>query len=138
MESRMEDLMKIAFPVTENSGLDSQINEQFGVAKKFMIVDIDTKKIEVVANQKHLEGKASCKTGVFDKKTIVDAVVTKCIGDGSLRGLTTADIKVYAAQKNTVAENLELMEKGELKLFHIFDLCQGKKNKKEGGCGHHN
>jgi len=130
--------MKIAFPVTENSGLDSQINEQFGVAKKFMIVDIDTKKIEVVANQKHLEGKASCKTGVFDKKTIVDAVVTKCIGDGSLRGLTTADIKVYAAQKNTVAENLELMEKGELKLFHIFDLCQGKKNKKEGGCGHHN
>ncbi len=138
MESRMEDLMKIAFPVTKDSGLDSLINEQFGVAKKFMIVDIDTKKIEVVANQKHLEGKASCKTGVFDKKTIVDAVVTKCIGDGSLRGLTTADIKVYAAQKNTVAENLELMEKGELKLFHIFDLCQGKKNKKEGGCGHHN
>ncbi len=81
--------MKIAFPVTEDSGLDSLIHEQFGVAKNFMIVDIDTKKIELVANQKHLEGKASCKTGVFDKKTIVDAVVTKCIGDGSLRGFTT-------------------------------------------------
>ena len=72
-----------------------------------------------------------------DLPLIVDAVVTKCIGDGSLRGLNTANIKVYAAQKETVAKNLELMEKGELKLFHIFDLCQGKKNKKEGGCGHH-
>jgi hypothetical protein len=29
------------------------------------------------------------------------------------------------------------MEKNELKLFHMFDICQAKKNKKEGGCGHH-
>ncbi len=128
--------MKIAFPVTEDNGLTSLINEHFGVAEKFMIVDPDTKEIEVVANQKQLEG-SSCKTGVFDKDTIVDAVVTHCIGDGSLRGLNTANIKVYAAQKESIAENLELLEKGELKIFHIFDLCQGKKNKKEGGCGHH-
>ena len=128
--------MKIAFPVTENKGLDSLINEHFGVAKKFMIVDLDTKEMEVVDNQKHLEGKASCKTGVFAKDTTVDAVVTKCIGDGSLRGLNTANIKVYAAQKESIADNLALLEKEELKLFHIFDLCQGKKNKKEGGCGH--
>jgi predicted Fe-Mo cluster-binding NifX family protein len=137
MKTKMEDGMKIAFPVIENSGLDSLVNDQFGMAKKFLIVDLDTKEIELVPNQKHLEGSASCKTGVFDKETTVDVVVTKCIGDGSLRGLNEANIKVYAAQKDTVAENLELIEKKELKLFHIFDLCQGKKNKKEGGCGHH-
>lgn len=128
--------MKIAFPVTENNGLDSLVNEHFGVAKHFMIVDLDTREIEVVDNQK-LEENASCKTGVFEKGTAVDAVVTHCIGDGSLRGLNTANIRVYAAKKETIAENLDLLEKDELKLFHIFDLCQGKKNKKEGGCGHH-
>ncbi len=32
---------------------------------------------------------------------------------------------------------IELIEKDELKLYHIFDYCQTKKNKKEGGCGHH-
>jgi len=132
----MEDIMKIAFPVTENNGLDSLVNEHFGVAKHFMIVNLDTRKFEVVDNQK-LEENASCKTGVFDKETVVDAVVTHCIGDGSLRGLNTANIRVYAAKKETITENLDLLEKGELKLFHIFDLCQGKKNKKEGGCGHH-
>ncbi len=129
--------MKIAFPVTEDNGLTSLVSEHFGVAEKFMIVDPDTRKIEVVDNQKQLEG-STCKTGVFDKDTLVDAVVTKCIGDGSLRGLNSANIKVYAAQKESISENLELLEKGELKIFHIFDLCQGKKNKKEGGCGHHN
>jgi predicted Fe-Mo cluster-binding NifX family protein len=133
----MEKIMKIAFPVTEDRGLDSLVGEHFGAAKEFMIVDLETKKSEIVVNQKLVEGNSSCKTGVFDKKTIVDTVVTKCIGDGSLRGLTTANISVYAAKKDTISENLELMEKGELKLFHIFDLCQGKKNKKEGGCGHH-
>ncbi|MCP3943059.1 MAG: dinitrogenase iron-molybdenum cofactor [Desulfobacteraceae bacterium] len=128
--------MKIAFPVTADSGLDSLINEHFGVAKKFMIVNLVTKEIKIVDNQKHLEENASCKTGVFGKEA-VDAVVTKCIGDGSLRGLNTANIKVYAATKDTIAQNLKLLEKDELKLFHIFDLCQGKKNKKKGGCGHH-
>ena len=128
--------MKIAFPVTENKGLDSLIDERFGVAKKFMIVDLETREMEVVDNQKHLEGNASCKTGIFAKDTSVDAVVTKCIGDGSLRGLNTANIKVYAAQQASIADNLALLEKKALKLFHIFDLCQGKKNKKEGGCGH--
>ena len=83
------------------------------------------------------DGGSSCKTGFIKKEDGVDAVVTQCIGDGSQRGLHEAQIKVYAAQAETVGQNLDLMEKGELKLFHIFDLCQGKKNKKEGGCGHH-
>ncbi|MBA3009361.1 MAG: dinitrogenase iron-molybdenum cofactor [Proteobacteria bacterium] len=129
--------MKVAFPVKKNNGLKSLINEHFGVVEEFLIVDLDTRTIEVAANQKLLEKNASCKTGVFDKETAVDAVVTCCIGDGSLRGLNSANIKVYAAQGETISENLDLLEKNQLKLYHIFDLCQGKKNKKEGGCGHH-
>ena len=49
--------MKIAFPMAEDKGLDSLINDQFGGAKNFMIVDLDTRKTTVAANQKHLEGK---------------------------------------------------------------------------------
>ena len=128
--------MKIAFPVNEDKGLDSPVNSHFGVAENFMIVDLATRDIRVVPNKK-AEGKSSCKTGFLDKDAGVDAVVTHCIGDGSQRGLHAAEIKVYAAGADTVAGNLDLFERGELKLFHIFDLCQGKKNKKEGGCGHH-
>ncbi|WDP84900.1 MAG: NifB/NifX family molybdenum-iron cluster-binding protein [Desulfobacter sp.] len=128
--------MKIAFPVEEDKGIQSRVNEHFGVAKAFMIVDMDTRDIQVIANKK-AAGATSCKTKFIDKDSGVTAVVTKCIGDGSQRGLHGEGIKIYAAQAETVAQNLDLYEKGELKLFHMFDLCQEKKNKKEGGCGHH-
>jgi predicted Fe-Mo cluster-binding NifX family protein len=128
--------MKIAFPVAENKGLESQIDDHFGKTKEFMIVDLDTRDIQVVPNKK-AEGGSGCKTGFLDKDAGVNAVVTKCIGDGSQRGLHDLGIKVYAAGADTIGANLDLFEKEELKLFHIFDLCQGKKNKKEGGCGHH-
>ena len=128
--------MKLAFPVEENRGIKSLVNEHFGVAKLFMIVDLDTRTVTTMPNKK-ADADAGCKTSFIGKNAGVDAVVTKCIGDGSQRGLHADDIKVYAAGADTVAENIDLFEKGELKLFHIFDLCQGKKNKKEGGCGHH-
>ncbi len=129
--------MRIAFPVEEDNGLDSTINDHFGVAKTFLIVDMETKKFELIDNKKVSAGESSCKTGIFTKKDQIDGVVTKCMGDGSQRNLNKLDIKVFQAVKDTVAENIELIEKDELKLFHIFDFCQTKKNKKEGGCGHH-
>lgn len=129
--------MRIAFPVKENNGLDSMINEHFGVSEAFLIVDMQTKKYELKENIKVSGSESSCKTGIFSKKDRVNAVVTKCMGDGSQRNLAKLNIKVFQAVKDSVFENMELMEKDELKLFHIFDFCQIKKNKKEGGCGHH-
>jgi predicted Fe-Mo cluster-binding NifX family protein len=128
--------MRVAFPIKENSGLDSLINDHFGVAETFLIVDTDTRQVELKENLK-LSGESTCKTGIFKKRDQVDAVVTKCMGDGSQRNLAKVDIQVYQAQRDTIAENLDLLEKKELKLFHMFDFCQAKKNKKEGGCGHH-
>ncbi|MFH2091511.1 MAG: NifB/NifX family molybdenum-iron cluster-binding protein [Pseudomonadota bacterium] len=129
--------MKIAFPVKEDNGLDSIIDEHFGVAQQFLIVDTQTRKYTLKPNQKLGSDGSKCKTTVIGKEEHVDAVVTKCMGDGSQRNLSSDNIKVYQAQKETIQENLELLEKDELKLFHIFDFCQTKKNKKEGGCGHH-
>ncbi len=129
--------MKIAFPIKENRGLESIVDEHFGVAPDFLIVDSKTREFELMANQKLAAEGSSCKTGVFKKDAQVDAVVTICMGDGAKKILTTSKIMVYQAQKRSILDNLELFEKGELKLFHMFDHCQTKKNKKEGGCGHH-
>ena len=129
--------MRIAFPVKENRGLESIIDEHFGVARNFLIVDTENHKFELAVNQKLASGESGCKQGMFNKEDQVDAVVTKCMGDGSKKLLTASNIMVYQAQKESILENLELLEKKELKLFHLFDHCLTKKNKKEGGCGHH-
>ena len=129
--------MRIAFPVKENKGLDSILDDHFGVAQNFLIVDTKTQQCELMGNQKLQAEHTSCKTGLFKKKDQISAVVTKCMGDGSQKNLNKIDIKVYQAVKDTISENLALLENNELKLFHMFDFCQTKKNKKEGGCGHH-
>ncbi len=129
--------MKIAFPVKENKGLESALDDHFGTAKHFLIVDTQTRGFEFMENQKISGEESKCKTSVLGKNSGIEAVITGCMGDGSRRSLSTANIKVFQAKKQTVLENLELFEKDELKLFHIFDLCRNKKNKKEGGCGHH-
>ena len=129
--------MKVAFPVKENKGLASIIDDHFGVAENFLIVDLETRDFEFKGNRKLSVEGSKCKVGIFKKKDLVNAVVTKCMGDGSQRSLASSDIKIFQAQKETVLDNLELLEKDELKLFHIFDFCQTKKNKKQGGCGHH-
>ncbi len=130
--------MKIAFPIDTDNGLDSQINSHFGTSRNFIIVDTETRDFEIVENQKLSDDKTPCKSHQIAKKFIVDAVITHCIGHGSLRNLNKSDITVYQAQEGTLIENLSLMEKGELKLFHMFDVCTEQKNKKEHkGCGHH-
>lgn len=134
LESR---IMKLAFPVKENKGLESVMDDHFGTAGYFLIVDTQTRGFEFKENQKLSGEESKCKTTVLGKEPGIDAVITHCMGDGSRRSLTSSNIKVFQAQKETVLENLELMEKNELKLFHMFDICQAKKNKKEGGCGHH-
>lgn len=129
--------MRIAFPVLENKGLKSKIDSHFGTAKHFLIVDTETNDVEFTDNQKLGEDGVQCKASVFGKKADIDAVITQCMGDGSQRTLAKSNIQIYQAQEELVDQNLTLFDKGELKLFHIFDICQNQKNKKEGGCGHH-
>jgi predicted Fe-Mo cluster-binding NifX family protein len=125
--------MKIALAVKENKGLNSIVDEHFGSAQYFLLFDTETKELECVENPKFC-GEGGCKSNFFDESHKIDAVITNCIGDGSRKKLTASNIRVYQALKETVQENLSLLNKDELKLFHIFDHCRTKKNKKEGGC----
>ncbi|MFA5905227.1 MAG: NifB/NifX family molybdenum-iron cluster-binding protein, partial [Desulfobacula sp.] len=87
--------MKIAFPVKENKGLDSALDDHLGTAKHFLIVDTQTRGFEIKENQKVSSGESKCKTSVLGKDSGVDAVITNCLGDGSRRSLTSSNIKVF-------------------------------------------
>ena len=90
--------MKVAFPVKGNNGLESIMDEHFGVAEYFLLVDLDTRQLELKANQKLSNEGSKCKAGLFEKKDMVGAVVTKCMGDGSQRNLMSSNIKVFQAR----------------------------------------
>ena len=130
--------MKIAFPIKKNNGLNSDISDHFGISKEFMIVDSISKDFQIMENQKLGEEKAACKSHQLSGESKIDIVITRCIGNGSLRNLNAAEITVLQAVEGTIGDNLERYNKGELKLFHLFDVCREERNKKEHkGCGHH-
>jgi len=127
--------MKVAIPIQENNGLESNLFDHFGKAKKFLIVDSDSQNYEVTENQKLSGIKTKCKSHQFSDDIMIDAVITKCIGDGSLRKLNHENIKVFKAEDGNIKNNIELLKSGDLNLFHMFDICRDNKNKKEHkGC----
>ncbi len=130
--------MKIGFPIKKDRGLDSDISDHFGISKEFMIVDSVSNNFEIMENQKLSEEKAACKSHQLSGGAKIDIVITKCIGNGSLRNLNAAKIIVLQAVEGTIKENLRLYNNNELSLFHIFDVCREERNKKDHkGCGHH-
>jgi len=130
--------MKIAFPIENNKGLESLIYDHFGRAPEFLIVDTETLSCQPISNNKLSDENSGCKSHVFTDHPEVNAIITECIGDGSLRNLTKAGIKVYKATKGSINKHIDLFNGGSLNLFHMLDICRLHKNKKEGkGCGNH-
>ena len=101
--------MKICFPVDENKGLESKIHGRFGTARMFLLVDSETGTIE------ELQGRSPQVGPQFDfDGTDVEAIVIGNIGSRTLFELNRSGLKVYQAQKSTLADNLELAKKSEL------------------------
>lgn len=126
--------MKVAIPVAEYCGLESQVYGHFGSAPIFVLVDAETMSIEPLGNQDqdHVHGQCSPMTALAGARP--DVVVVGGIGGGALVGLRQAGIKVYRAMDKTVAEVLSLLKSGDLPEVAPGDTCAGHGG--HSGCGH--
>jgi len=92
--------MKIAFPTTDDKGLDSKVSEVFARAETFTIIDIEenTKKIKNVIVIDNEAKKFPHGAGPIAVKTLLDngvnAVATYDIGFGSKELLKSSNIKI--------------------------------------------
>jgi len=117
--------MKIAFPTSEDEGLQSLVYGHFGSAPFFVVVDAETDEISVLDNQDLGHTHGNCQPLQALGRTSVDAVVVGGIGGGALRKLYDADIKTYRAVEGTVSDNLSLLKADKLPPFTMDDTCQG-------------
>ena len=101
--------MKICFPIFNDKELDSRIHGRFGTARRFLVIDSETRRIEDrlgpewLARQRQNSGPSG-----------IDVVVVGNIGPKSLAELERRGIRVYQACKATVAANLEIMAESGL------------------------
>ncbi|MBN2399603.1 MAG: NifB/NifX family molybdenum-iron cluster-binding protein [Candidatus Aminicenantes bacterium] len=108
--------MKIVFSTSGND-LNAPLDSRFGRAAKFLIYDLDEKKIEIIDNQQNLN--AAQGAGIQSAETIARSgakvLVSGHCGPNAFRVLAAAGIKVYSCDAATVADALEQFKAGKLK-----------------------
>ncbi|HSO72584.1 MAG TPA: NifB/NifX family molybdenum-iron cluster-binding protein [Thermodesulfobacteriota bacterium] len=125
--------MRIAFPVTEDRGMDSPVYGHFGSAPLFIVLDSTNGALESLGNTDAHHTHGQCQPIKALGGTPVDQVVVGGIGGGALMKLQGLGIKVFRAVEGSVLENLELLKSGKLPEFAVNMTCAGH----QGGQGCH-
>ena len=127
--------MKVAFPSTEDQGLDGAVFSHFGSAPFFIIVDTADNSHESVGNCDLHHQHGQCQPLAALGGHEVDAVVVGGIGRGALQRLRGAGVEVYRAVQGAVSENLALFTGGKLAPYDFHFVCSGHSG--DDACGHH-
>lgn len=100
----------------QGEGLDSSVDQRFGRAPWFVIVDTNGGAGEAIRNEQNLE--AAQGAGIQAAQTIanrnVDAVVTGHCGPKAFRILTAAGVGVYLGAQGSVSNAVEQFRKRQL------------------------
>jgi len=97
--------------------LDSAVDQRFGRARCFVVVDTETGETACLDNggAAGLSGGAGIQAAQTVAKSGAKALITGHCGPKAFAALAAAGIKIYYAQGGTVSEAVEKFKKGELK-----------------------
>ena len=111
-----ENRMKIAV-TSQGQGLSSEVDLRFGRAKFLLVVDTESDDFEVHDNELNLNAVqgAGIQTGQNIANLGVEAVVTGNVGPNAFKTLNAAKVKIFLAEKQTVADAIETFKAGKLK-----------------------
>lgn len=116
--------MRIAFPVMEDRGLDSEISAHFGKSSYFLIVDLSTEKIQRLDTNKSRE-EGECSPIQALKNLNCDAVMVRRLGTGAYQRCTDAGMNVLEAVGRNIAECLQSFRARQVYSFPISLACSG-------------
>ena len=125
--------MKVGFAVQRDEGLESKVYNHFGSAPMFVVVETGAAEVQTIHNQdlNHSHGACSPMKALGGQK--IDALIVGGIGGGALMRLNAMGVKVYAAEAQTIRDNLELLSQKRLPELSMNNACQAH----EGDCGLH-
>lgn len=126
--------MKVCFPVTSNSGMESKVYNHFGSAPMFVVVDSETMEVSYITNNDAQHAHGACNPIKALDGQAVDAIVVGGIGGGALNKLNQSGLRVYKSQGGTVAEDMRMFGTGLLSEFTPLQTCGGHGH--SGGCSH--
>ena len=115
--------MFVCIPIEENKGLDSVVCAHFGSTPEFLIVDTDSSSCRAIINKNQHHGHGMCAPIASLEGERIDAIVVGGIGMGALNKLTTAGMRVFMAEHETVKETIAAFTAGSLKPVQPGQAC---------------
>ena len=108
--------MKVVITAQGNE-LTNEIDLRFGRAKWLIVVDIETSDFQAHDNAINMNAAqgAGIQTGQNIANLGVEAVITGNVGPNAFKTLNVADVKIFLAEKQTVAEAIDSFKAGKLK-----------------------
>jgi predicted Fe-Mo cluster-binding NifX family protein len=115
--------MKVAITTKEKS-LNSDIDQRFGRAKYFVIVDTETNEVEYKDNEINMNAAqgAGIQTGQYLATLNVTAVITGHVGPNAFRTLSVAGIDIYTVTSGLASAALDELKQGKLKPVESSDV----------------
>ena len=117
--------MNLCIPVEQDNGLESGVCAHFGSAPAFMIVETESRTYRFVPNQNSEHAHGMCMPVDTLRGESVDGIVVSGIGMGALNKLAQANIRVYAANCNTVGAAVDAFCTGALSPMDPGMTCRG-------------
>lgn len=107
--------MKIAV-ASQGQELESQVDQRFGRAPYFVVVDTDTYDFTCVTNEQNLNAPqgAGIQSGQTVAETGAEAVIAGNVGPKAYQTLQAAGVAIYLAPTSTVKEAVEQCVAGKL------------------------
>ncbi len=115
--------MRIAISATEPS-LESQIDQRFGRAKCFVVIDTETDEVQFHDNELNLNAVQGA--GIQSAQNVsqlnVKAIITGHVGPNAFRTLSAAEIAVYTGISGSVQEALDSFKSGKMTPVNAADV----------------
>lgn len=129
--------MRVAVPTNNPGGLEAERSDHFGHADVFTVLNLDADKklesVDIISNVAHEAGGCMAPVQVLQEAG-VEAIVVGGMGARPMQGFAEAGIKVYFANKATIATVNAVLEgfaNNMLPLMHSDQVCKGS-----GNCHH--
>ena len=104
--------------------LESDVDQRFGRAQYFLIVDLDSGAFELIDNGKNLElmGGAGIKAAESIASQEVDVLITGHCGPKAFRTLTAAGVKIVIGAEGSIRDAIEKLKNGEYEFAKSPDV----------------
>ncbi|OHB54110.1 MAG: hypothetical protein A2Y07_05710 [Planctomycetes bacterium GWF2_50_10] len=115
--------MRLCIPTITNIGLQAEVSGHFGSAQFFIIYDFETGRYEFVTNTNshHSHGMCQPLSLLGDKQ--IDAIVCQGMGMGAFQKITSAGMKAFRTQAQTVEQVIKDYNGSLLEEITIENTC---------------